>query len=67
MTTQRSKRLEMSKSLKKHSDPKYQEVEYSTHVSRKTKMLYENKKIKPLINILRSKNPTKLLTYEDLI
>ena len=55
----------MSKTQKKHANPKYEEIEYSSHYSKKTKAIIENKEIKTIEKLLKSNNAAKIINYDE--
>lgn len=64
-TILKDQKKKMSKTQKKHSNPKYEEFEYSSHYSKKTKTMIENKEIETIEKFLKSNNAAKIINYDE--
>ena len=55
----------MSKSQKKFSKNRFDDYEDGGHQIKKIKKIYESKKSNSLKNLLKTKDITKIISYED--
>lgn len=57
----------MSKSQKKFSKNRFDDYDEGGHQIKKIKKIYESKKSNSLKNLLKTKDISKIITYEDQI